>query len=158
VSIPDSGERTSFSTGAVRDTAEGKPRPTLLPPMIYRMLAMRATEGAAKYDDHNWAKGMHLSRYTDAIQRHLWAFLENDDSEDHLGAIMWNAGALAWTQQQIRKGNLPAELDDLIDWSLPPVAPKLDYAPSVDLQDVLKGTAEKESVPPEWMHLFGVQK
>lgn len=118
--IPDNGGRDSFGTGAVRDVTAGKPRPTLLPPLIYRMLAQRATDGAVKYDDHNWAKGIPLSRYADAIQRHLWAQLEGDTSEDHLSAVMWNAGAWAWTAEQIKKGNLPESLDDLRDWSLPP--------------------------------------
>lgn len=114
--LPDTGGRTTFTTGAVRDASAGKPRPTLLPPHAYRMIAMRATDGAAKYNDHNWTKGIPLSRYADAIQRHLWAFLEGDQSEDHLGAIMWNAGCLAWTKEQIAAGHLPTDLADLFNW------------------------------------------
>lgn len=117
MSIPDNGDRDAFDTGAVRDVTTGKPRPSLLPPLVYQMLAMRATEGAAKYNDHNWAKGIPMSRYVDAIQRHLWAYLEKDKSEDHLAAIMWNAGALAWTEQQVMAGNLPVSLYDLYEWN-----------------------------------------
>ena len=117
--IPDSGSRDSFETGAVRDIVEGKPRPSLLPPMVYKRLALRATEGATKYSDHNWAKGIPFSRYVDAIQRHLWQYLEGDGTEDHLAAVMWNAGALMWTEDQVQEELLPPEMDDLVNWDNP---------------------------------------
>jgi hypothetical protein len=40
--------------------------------------------------------------------RHLLAL-----AEDHAGAILWNASAWLWTKDQIKRGNLPIELDDI---------------------------------------------
>jgi|TARA_S200002703_G_scaffold140483_2_gene131765 hypothetical protein len=47
------------------------------------------------------------------MNRHLLAINEGDESEDHAGAILWNASAFLWTKDQINKGNLPEELNDL---------------------------------------------
>jgi|TARA_R100000479_G_C6388614_1_gene204124 hypothetical protein len=47
------------------------------------------------------------------MNRHLLAISEGDESEDHLGAILWNASAFLWTKDQIVKGKLPQELNDL---------------------------------------------
>ncbi len=45
--------------------------------------------------------------------RHLLALAEGDNSEDHAGAILWNATAWIWIKDQIKRGNLPLELDDI---------------------------------------------
>jgi hypothetical protein len=58
-------------------------------------------------------KGMPLSRLHDSIMRHLLAASEGDESEDHLGAILWNASAWMWTEQAIKDGRLPDDLNDL---------------------------------------------
>lgn len=114
--IPDTGERRGFSTGAVRDASEGKPQITqIYPPAILR-LAQRGTDGAKKYDDYNWAKGIPLQVYIDSLYRHLTAYQMRDTSEDHLAAILWNAMGLMYTEDAITTGKLPVELDDLYDW------------------------------------------
>jgi len=79
-------------------------------------LAQRGTDGAKKYDDYNWAKGIPLSVYIDSLDRHLKAYQMFDNSEDHLAAIMWNAMGLMYTEDAISSGKLPVELDDLYDW------------------------------------------
>ena len=58
-------------------------------------------------------KGMPLARLYDSMTRHLLAAAEGDDSEDHMGAILWNASAWIWTEDRINKGLLPKELDNL---------------------------------------------
>lgn len=111
--LPDSGDRTNFSTGAVRDAMQGKGLPSLIPPQAIIRLARRFEDGAAKYSRNNWMKGIPLSRFQDAIQRHLLAAAEGKTDEDHLGAVLWNAAAWIWTEDEIAAGRLPAELDDL---------------------------------------------
>ena len=54
--IKDSGERREFSTGAVRDMAEGKGRCDLLPACAILRIARHFEAGAKKYDDRNWEK------------------------------------------------------------------------------------------------------
>lgn len=111
--LPDSGMRTQFATGAVRDAAAGKGLPFCIPPVAIRKLAKRFEDGASKYQLHNWMQGIPLSAFHNSTQRHLMQWAEGDQSEDHLGAILWNAACAAWTEQEIAAGRLPAELDDL---------------------------------------------
>ena len=37
--------------------------------------------------------------------RHLLGLAEGDNSEDHAGAILWNASAWIWTEQKIKEAN-----------------------------------------------------
>lgn len=115
--IPDSGARTNFPNGAVRDAADGKGIPSRIPPIAIRKLAKRFEDGAIKYPDHdgipNWMRGIPLSRFFDAVCRHAMQAAEGDAREDHLGAVLWNASAWAWTENEINEGRLPIELNDL---------------------------------------------
>lgn len=111
--LPDTGARRQFSTGAVRDASVGKGHFHSIPPIARRKLAKRFEDGAAKYSKNNWMKGIALSAYVDSIQRHLMAIEEGDTSEDHYGALIWNSCTMAWTEEEIKAGRLPAALDDL---------------------------------------------
>jgi hypothetical protein len=114
--IPDSGARTEFATGAVRDAMEGKGTPSRIPPNFIMSVARRFEGGSYKYPDingkPNWMHGIPLSRYLDAIERHWIGLSKNCQLEDHVGAIGWNAAGFQWTLEQIEAGKLPAELDD----------------------------------------------
>lgn len=111
--LPDSGKRSEFDTGAVRDAMEGKGMPSLLPISALRAASKRFEDGATKYGRDNWMKGIPLSRYIDSLYRHLWQFMEGDESEDHAGAIIWNAMCLVQTDEWIKNGKLPKSLDDI---------------------------------------------
>lgn len=111
--LPDTGGRSEFSTGAVRDASEGKGLPSHLPTRALLRASRRFEDGAAKYDAHNWRKGIPLSRYVDSMNRHTWLFMQGDTSEDHLGAISWNALCLSETFDLISEGKLPQSLNDL---------------------------------------------
>lgn len=111
--LPDSGERSEFSTGAVRDAMQGKGTPSLIPIAALRAVSKRFEDGATKYGRNNWKKGIPLSRYVDSLYRHLWQVMEGDQSEDHGGAVIWNAMCLVQTKAWIEEGKLPEELNDL---------------------------------------------
>jgi len=111
--LPDTGGRSEFSTGAVRDASEGKGLPSHLPTRALFRASRRFEDGAAKYTAHNWRKGIPLSRYIDSLNRHTWLFMQGDTSEDHLGAISWNALCLSETFDLISEGKLPESLNDL---------------------------------------------
>ena len=160
--IKDSGNRTKFETGAVRDIQQGKGRFDLMPldvaenllwvyergtsaasGMISDVIAYidnfkrngtsgslsqsvccyaRATRkdifalmldvakhfenGALKYGEHNWEKGIPISRYIDSAMRHLMKDLAGETDEDHAAAFVWNCMCAAWTME-----HLP-EMDD----------------------------------------------
>lgn len=115
--VTDSGApRAEFDTGAVRDAASGKGRFDLIPMYVLKRLAVHYENGARKYADRNWEKGIPLHRYVDSAFRHLAAFMDGDRTEDHLAAILWNVAGYVWTEREIREGRLPATLQT-VPWS-----------------------------------------
>ena len=105
--IKDSGERTEFSTGAVRDMKRGVGRMDLLPWYGIIEVSKHCEEGAEKYGEHNVDKGIPLHSLCDSAARHLAKFIAGETDEDHLRAAAWN---LLWALNQ-RKTH--PELDDL---------------------------------------------
>ena len=105
--IKDSGERTEFSTGAVRDMKRGVGRMDLLPWYGIMEVSKHCEEGADKYGEHNVDKGIPLHSLCDSAARHLAKFIAGETDEDHLRAAAWN---LLWALNQ-RKTH--PELDDL---------------------------------------------
>lgn len=152
--IKDSGQRTEFSTGAVRDIQEGKGRCDLMPldvvayimenvdfptgndpyvPEVFRHIdafknhgneydllnalvafvnaedsyprwttmllevAIHFEEGAKKYGENNWQKGIPVRRYVDSAVRHYLKWLRRDDDEPHARAFCWNIMCAIWT-------------------------------------------------------------
>lgn len=70
-------------------------------------------KGAAHYGDRNWEKGMPLSVFLESLMRHTLSVMQGKDDEDHLAAILFNAGAMIHGQEMIRRGIWPAEYADL---------------------------------------------
>jgi hypothetical protein len=60
---------------------ENKPRFELISPIALTKIALVLTEGAKKYDDHNWRKGFKWSRLIGAAFRHLTAFMAGQDKD-----------------------------------------------------------------------------
>lgn len=114
--VKDSGKREEFDTGSRRDTREGKGRFDLISPFVNERDARHLENGARKYGDRNWEKGQPLSRYMDSALRHMNKYLMGHRDEDHLAAARWNIAALMHTEQMIKLGRLPAELNDLPNW------------------------------------------
>jgi hypothetical protein len=152
----DSGKRQEFSTGAIRDAAEGKPRMELMTPAMLRYMGADLEylrlhyvadfmdtndvghlelllsevirvendvcliercgvwlgKGAEKYADRNWELGLPVSRYLSSLLRHLLKWERDEDDEDHAAAIQFNIMGIIFTREQVKKGLLPAELDD----------------------------------------------
>ena len=105
--IKDSGERTEFSTGAVRDMKRGVGRMDLLPWYGIMEVSKHCEEGAEKYGEHNVDKGIPLHSLCDSAARHLAKFIAGETDEDHLRAACWN---LLWALNQCKTH---PELDDL---------------------------------------------
>ena len=150
--ILDSGNRTQFESGAVRDTREGKGRCDLMPlevvsqvlgvGMIYDLklflasgnttylyaclqefstayddgktkasakaicdqryctmfleVAKHFEEGAKKYGENNWQKGIPVHCYIDSAVRHYLKWLRGDKDEPHDRAFVWNLMCCIW--------------------------------------------------------------
>ena len=143
-SIKDSGNRTEFDTGAVRDMREGKGRCDLMPlEVVVHMLqtkkndgpldsvkefmrnrdtfhlymalelfaekaygdntctmflevAKHFEEGAKKYGENNWQKGIPVHCYIDSAVRHYLKWLRGDKDEPHDRAFVWNLMCCIW--------------------------------------------------------------
>ena len=146
--IKDSGERTEFATGAVRDIQKGKGRCDLMPlDVVAQMLGGRGDsasfdstiqdihlfqqtndvehlycaiekftyatcngiatmllevskhfeEGAEKYGENNWQKGLPVKCYINSAVRHYLKWLRGDKDEPHDRAFCWNLLCAIWT-------------------------------------------------------------
>jgi hypothetical protein len=96
--VQDSEERREYNTGAVRDRGTGKGRYDLLPPKAIHRLARHFENGAVKYGDRNWEKGIPISNYIDSAMRHIFKYLDGAQDEDHLIAGAWNLLCAAQTE------------------------------------------------------------
>lgn len=54
-------------------------------------------EGAKKYGEYNWQKGIPTHCYIDSAVRHLLKYLRGDDDEPHNRAFIWNLLCCIWT-------------------------------------------------------------
>jgi len=154
--IKDSGNRTKFETGAVRDIQQGKGRFDLMPldimsevfavefadefeegsiadvlksiadfkrtgnkrwlciaiahysqavhvdlPKLMLDVAKHFENGALKYGERNWQKGIPVSRYIDSAVRHLMKDCACETDEDHAAAFVWNCMCAAWTMEHL---------------------------------------------------------
>ena len=153
--ILDSGDRTQFESGAVRDMRAGKGRCDLMPldvvteymrrggqssmvfydiynfqetddiVHLYEALnefcdmdakwpnttmlletAIHFEDGARKYGDSNWRKGIPVKVFLDSALRHYIKFLRGDKDEPHDRAVCWNLMCAIWTAKH------KPELDD----------------------------------------------
>jgi hypothetical protein len=111
--LKDSGERREVSTGAVRDASKLKGRPDLDCYFANRRVEVIYEKGAMKYAVRNWEKGMPLSWFYSSARRHMEKWKAGFVDEDHLAMARWNIDCAIETEERIKRGLLPAELDDL---------------------------------------------
>lgn len=104
--VKDSGNRERFATGAVRDTANDKPRPDLISPFFMMRLGEHLRKGANKYTEWNWAKGIPSSRCFASCMRHLMQYAMGKRDEDHLSAAAFNIMAIIHNEETEGKAAL----------------------------------------------------
>ena len=111
--IEDSGERTKFTTGALRDLHKGKGRYDLLPWAAIHELAIHCENGALKYGERNCEKGIPTHSLMDSAIRHLGCYMKGQKEENHLAAAMWNV-AMCIEMEINNKGmqDIPNRLDN----------------------------------------------
>jgi len=85
--IDDRGVR--FVSGAVRSSDAEGTRYDLVSPIGLAAVAKACAEGAEKYGDFNWERGMPAADMINHALRHVYLFLGGDRSEDHLGHAAW---------------------------------------------------------------------
>lgn len=72
-------------------------------------LAKHFEDGALKYGEYNWQKGIPLHCYIDSAIRHYLKYHRNDTDERHDRAFCWNIVCAIWTLLHM------PELDDYTD-------------------------------------------
>ena len=96
--VKSSGEMENYETGARRDSGSNKGRYDLIPWDCMERVARHYQNGADKYGDHNWQKGMPSSRYFSSAMRHMVKYITGSRDEDHLAAVIWNVLAIMWNE------------------------------------------------------------
>ena len=64
----------------------GKLRYDLLPVDVLEEIVKIYSDGAVKYGEYNWSKGMSWSRPFAALQRHAWAFWKGEETDPDSGS------------------------------------------------------------------------
>lgn len=154
--IKDSGDRTEFSTGAVRDMREGKGRCDLMPldvvaafisdfdedldtflwnihkfqetnqesylysaihhfgmmewgndATMFLEVAKHFEDGAKKYGEWNWTRGIPTHCYIDSAVRHYLKYRRGDQDEPHSRAVVWNLLCCIWTIRHAQELGYP---------------------------------------------------
>jgi hypothetical protein len=106
--IKDSGERTEFSSGAVRDMHSGKGDMLSVPWAAMLRVSKHYENGAAKYGRYNYLKGIPVSSFIDSALRHLAKYVAGWDDEDHLAAAAFNVlGAIQMEEHNPDMCDLP---------------------------------------------------
>lgn len=66
-------------------------------PMAMMEVSKHYEDGARKYAERNWEKGISCHCYVDSGVRHLLKWLDGWDDEPHDRAFIWNMLGLLWT-------------------------------------------------------------
>ena len=98
-----SEDKHHFDSGAVRAKLDTV-RYDLISPQGLRRLAETYAEGAAKYGDNNWRKGMEFSNLLNHVIDHVYQYISGAGGEDHLAHAAW--GLFALMEQEETQPNL----------------------------------------------------
>ena len=108
MTIKDSGNRTEFETGAVRDMHENKGDMASIPWESILRRSRHYENGAKKYSRWNFRKGIPVSSFIDSACRHLAKYQCGYDEEDHLSAAAFNIlGAMLMENTMPEMQDLP---------------------------------------------------
>lgn len=92
-------------------------------------------EGARKYSDRNWEKGMPLHCYIDSGVRHYLKYRRGDTDEPHNRAFIWNMLGAVWTYK-----HKPELIDSPFNEGRTCVAPKTEGV--AEARDLFKSKME----------------
>jgi hypothetical protein len=105
--IKDSGVRTEYKSGMVRDVTTDKIDYSLaLDGPMFKRFAKHLTLGAKKYKKRNWmlANGEEeLERFRESALRHFLQWFSGDVDEDHASATYFNINAAEYVKEKIKE-------------------------------------------------------
>lgn len=84
-------EIIKYENGGIRESAAGKGTYKYVPTVALKRVSHRYQYGEMKYGaTDNFKKGLPVSNCWDSAMRHLIEYMEGDNKEDHLAAVVWN--------------------------------------------------------------------
>lgn len=98
--LVEEDNKQQFSTGAVRSNDANNVRYDLISPIGLRQLAETYAEGAEKYGDHNWKKGLPIGDTLNHLMRHIELWRSGDRSELHLAHAAFGLFTLIHFEEQ----------------------------------------------------------
>lgn len=107
--IPNSTQQSNyevqqFEGGGIREMDSSKGMYQYMPFDALDRVARRYTHGHVKYGaSDNYKAGLPTGDCFDSAMRHLIAYAEGDNSEDHLAATIWNCLAMMHMEMHKRK-------------------------------------------------------
>ncbi|MCQ2308098.1 MAG: DUF5664 domain-containing protein, partial [Bacteroidales bacterium] len=75
------------------------------PSTAFLELSRHFEEGALKYGEYNWQKGIPTHCYIDSAVRHYLKYKRGDDDERHDRAFLWNLVCCIWTCEHMPELN-----------------------------------------------------
>jgi len=87
---------TKFESGAIRSSDVDHVRYDLIPPEVWKALAETYAEGAYKYGENNWKKGIPKGNLINHLYNHIEKYRLGDNSEPHLAHALWNVATLLY--------------------------------------------------------------
>lgn len=93
----------TFNSGAQRQELET--RFDLVCPEGLKALADICSEGAIKYGEFNWTKGIPRQNIVNHLENHLNLYKKGKRDEDHAAKIAWAAFALIHFDKDCKCGN-----------------------------------------------------
>lgn len=85
-----------------------------VPDMLLEV-AVHFEEGAVKYGENNWQKGLPANCYIDSAVRHYLKYLRGDKDERHDRACAWNLMCCVWTCQHKPELNTYKKKDEVAE-------------------------------------------
>lgn len=101
-----------FESGAVRSSCAEDARYDLVSPIGLEAVARACKEGAEKYGDFNWERGMPAHDLLNHALRHIYKWLGGDRNEEHLGHAAWGVMAAIHSMEvwpELNSGTLRTE-------------------------------------------------
>lgn len=89
-----------FEGGSCRDRTPGRGIYSCFPMNGLKRLAQRYEYGNLKYGDaEGYKRGLPVKDSMDSMFRHMVAYLEGDNSEDHMAAVAWGAMCIMYMEE-----------------------------------------------------------
>lgn len=113
IELDELKEQGLFDTGLSVNKIGTNYSYSIMPHRAIKRLAVHYENGAVKYGDSNWLKGIPMNRMYDSASRHLDKVFMGLIDEDHKSAAAWNIIGMIEYYFRIESGILPVSLDTL---------------------------------------------